>query len=132
MFEKIAKSADDVLKDLAGLAFDPKVISYILQLPNNKDKKYELTKMSELHNKKTPIAKKNIIQTPTTVPFNPSSTITQGIQKEQSIPKTSQPNVAIPKPTYQGLSAGEMSQISRSHMAPFKKSIGLFNISKRI
>jgi len=134
MFIKTAKTADSILMNLAGLALDPKVIGYAIRYPSKGKKKeqYKFVKISNLQNKRTPEkAKPGVIQTPTRTPFNPTEVVAQAIQKTQSVPKTFNPDVANPKPTYEGISSGKMVQVDKSFNAPFKKVVGIFNINRK-
>jgi hypothetical protein len=133
MFNKIAKSADQVLMNLASIALDPKVIGYVVRYPsrNKKQDKYKFVKTSNLQNIKTPKVKPSVVETPTRQPFSPNKVEAESIQKTQSKPKSFDPNVANPKPTYQELSVGKMTQVGQSFNAPFKKIVGIFNVNKK-
>ena len=75
--------------------------------------------------KKNPKASLNIIKTPTSQAFNPSEIVAKSIKASEQSPKTKVPNVAIPKPTYDGISSNQMRQVSQSFYSPFKKSMKL-------
>lgn len=133
MFSKIARSANDVFINLASIALDPKVIGYVIKYPSMDKKKdqYKFVKVSGLHIAKNPKAKASVIQTPTLPPFNPSTIVAESIQKTQGVPKIHNTNTSNPKPTYGGISAGRQSQIARSANAPFKRSVGIFNVANK-
>jgi hypothetical protein len=135
MFDKIAKTADSILMNLASIALDPKVIGYVIKYPSNNKRKqdqYKFIKMSELQNKKVPEKPKaGVIETPAREPFNPNNVESQSIQKTQAAPKTNVKNVANPKPTYSGIPVGQMNKVNQSFNAPFKRVVGIFSVNKK-
>jgi hypothetical protein len=106
MFNKLARSSDEVLKAFASMALDPKVVGYVIKLPH-KDRngnRYQI-KMAADRDRITPKVKSSVLRSPAPQPFNSPAIVNKAIQKEQSKPVTDVKDVAVPKPTYDGKSA---------------------------
>ena len=123
MFEKIAKSADEVLKAFAGMAFDPKVVAYVVKLPrkDQQGNRYKIIKTAADRDRITPKVKSSVIRSPAPQPFSSSGIVNKAIQKEQSIPTTDVKDVAVPKPTYDGKSASMTARTAASDYAPLNR-----------